>query len=151
MTLGRIYWGKLIFGIHCIVMVVLTIFMFKKKNFFVIFPRAMHDMDWTHYDGAERSMSEAKQVFAFKNRWSQSLTLIREVQADVSKQSLDYKAKRGLSTMKPEFEEKKYNHFIFTFCALYGFWKLFCNRKCKFIQEHFKFSPDCQLFILCHN
>ena len=34
------------------------------------------------------------------------MTLIREVQADVSKQSLDYKAKRGLSTMKPEFEEK---------------------------------------------
>ena len=23
-------------------------------------------MDWTHYDGAERAMSEAKQVFAFK-------------------------------------------------------------------------------------
>ena len=87
-------------------MVVLTIFMFKKNIFLVIFPRAMYDMDWTHYDGAERAMSEAKQVFAFKNRWSQSLTLIREVQADVSKQSLDYKAKRGLSTMKPEFEEK---------------------------------------------
>ena len=22
----------------------------------------MHDMDWTHYDGAERAMSEAKQM-----------------------------------------------------------------------------------------
>ena len=49
-------------------MVVLTIFMFKKNIFLVIFPRAMYDMDWTHYDGAERSMSEAIQVFAFKNR-----------------------------------------------------------------------------------
>ena len=58
---------------------------------------------------------------------------------------------RGLSTMKPEFDKKKCNHFIFTFRALHGFWKLFCNRKCKFIQEHFKLSPDCQLFILCHN
>ena len=48
-------------------MVVLTIFIFK-KSFFVFFSRAMHDMDWTHYDGAERAMSEAKQVFAFKNR-----------------------------------------------------------------------------------
>ena len=31
---------------------------------------------------------------------------MREVQADVSKQSLDYKDKRGLSTMKPEFAKK---------------------------------------------
>ena len=48
-------------------MIVLKIVMFE-KIIFCLFSRAIHDMDWTHYDGAERAMSEAKQVFAFKNR-----------------------------------------------------------------------------------
>ena len=34
---------------------------------------------------------------------------MREVHADVSKQSLDYKAKRGFSIMKPEFDKKNAN------------------------------------------